>query len=363
MIDKNAVDITSKACMEGVCENCNLVTSYGYRRQAMTILCLCGASHEERMALGDWQQMAPLTGSGLSAMPARYAGQKNLMAVCSKNKVMAIHQELARRGLRTWDEVTPLVWHKLGAMVSDKPIGIETVWRHPNAKELKQYVLIPPVPNAEGVVPPEATWPWHCKDCGAGQPFMHAVQQAGGKCTCGSQEWEQRKPLPHGQIEDVSEEVPFDATHSINLPEPMPSMLGGILLRPRPRFPPQNGDPIQPYCVAHQHGKGADGTAALCNRRIVKWATRKDGSQVPLQCTAGVHQCAAVHVGGRACGGFHSAIACKQKVETAARQGIPLIPDPPPPPLVLMPFAKGQPALLATAGAPPQSHVPGATLA
>ena len=54
----------------------------------MTILGHCGASYEEQMAMGDWQQVATLTGSGRSAMPARYMGKKDLAAVYVKNEVM-----------------------------------------------------------------------------------------------------------------------------------------------------------------------------------------------------------------------------------------------------------------------------------
>ena len=108
--------------------------------------------------------------------------------------------------------------------------------------------------------------------------------QAGGNCACGGQDIEQRAPLPAGQLEDDREEASLP-TERQDPPVPMPAMLGErhIALRQYPRFPPSDGSPMQPYCASHQWGNGQDGTAICCNRQILKWATIKDGTHVPLQ--------------------------------------------------------------------------------
>ena len=150
LLSATVVDLCGKSCMEKVCDNCALITTYSYRRQATTILGHCGASYAEQMAIGDWQQVtvAGSSGSsGRSALPARYTGQKELAAVYVKSKVLAIHQAMAKAGLRNWEDISPAMWQEPGSVNLDKPIDSTVIWRHPDAKPARALVL-KPAPDA-----------------------------------------------------------------------------------------------------------------------------------------------------------------------------------------------------------------------
>jgi len=208
LLSAAVIDLCGKSAMEKVCDNCSLVTSYGFRRQGPTILGHCGASYAEQMAMGDWQQVTAPGSSGSnsrSAMPARYTGQKELAAVYVKTKVLAIHQLMAKAGIRQWTDISPAMWEQLGSVTLDKPIDSTVIWRHPDAKPARVLIL-KTVPQSSDT--PEVPWPYHCKLCGLEQPMVEAVLQAGGSCACGGEDFEQRAPLPAGQEEDDRGEVP-----------------------------------------------------------------------------------------------------------------------------------------------------------